>query len=42
VRCKIVQATAAEFIPLPSIEITFAANTNRSERFCRMERIIRI
>jgi hypothetical protein len=42
VRCKIVQATAAEFIPLPSIEITFAANTNRSDRFCRIERIVRI
>jgi hypothetical protein len=24
------------------MEITFAANTNRSERFCRMERIVRI
>jgi hypothetical protein len=42
VRCKIVQATAAEFIPLPSMEITFAAKTNRSERFCKMERTIRI
>jgi hypothetical protein len=42
VRCKIVQATAAEFIPLPSMEITFAANTNRSERFCKMERMFRI
>jgi len=24
------------------MEITFAANTNRNERFCRMERMIRI
>jgi hypothetical protein len=42
VRCRIVHATAAEFIPLPSIEITLAAKTNRSERFCKMERILRI
>jgi hypothetical protein len=24
------------------MEITFAANTNRNERFCRIERIVRI
>jgi hypothetical protein len=42
VRCKIVHATAAEFIPLPSMEITFAAKTNRNERFCKIERIVRI
>jgi hypothetical protein len=29
-------------MPLPSMEITFAAKTNRSERFCRMERTLRI
>jgi hypothetical protein len=36
------QATAAEFIPLPSMEITFATKTKRSERFWRMERIVPI
>ena len=40
VRCKTVQATAAEFIPLPSMEITLAAKTKRSPRFCKMERMI--
>ena len=39
VLCRIVQATAAEFMPLPSMETTFAANTKRSERFCRMVRM---
>jgi hypothetical protein len=42
VRCRIVQATAAEFIPLPSMEITFAAKTKRSERLCKIDRISRI
>ncbi len=40
--CRMVHATAAEFMPLPSMETTFAANTNRSERSCRMVRMIRI
>jgi hypothetical protein len=34
------QATAAEFIPLPNIEITLAAKTKRSAGFCRMDRMI--
>ena len=33
------QATAAEFIPLPNMEITLAANTKRSGRWPRMARI---
>ncbi len=33
------QATAAEFIPLPNMEITLAAKTKRKERWPRMERI---
>jgi hypothetical protein len=40
VRCKIVHATAAEFIPLPNMEITFAANTKRSDRFRRIDRTV--
>jgi hypothetical protein len=34
------QATAAAFMPLPSIEITLAVKTKRSERFCRMDRML--
>jgi len=34
------QATAAEFIPLPNIEITLAAKTKRSAGFCRMDRML--
>jgi hypothetical protein len=33
------QATAAEFIPLPIMEITLAAKMNRRPFFCRMERM---
>src|SRR6185437_3732163 len=33
------QVTAAEFIPLPSMEIMLAVNTYRSSRFCRMVRM---
>jgi len=33
------QATAAEFIPLPNMEITLAAKTKRSGRRLRMVRI---
>jgi hypothetical protein len=34
------QATAAAFMPLPSIEITLAAKTKRNAGFCRMDRMI--
>ena len=40
VACRMYHATAAEFIPLPNIEITLAAKTNRSAGFCRMDRMI--
>ncbi len=40
VACKMYQATAAEFMPLPSMEIMLAAKTYRSARFCRMWRIL--
>jgi hypothetical protein len=33
------QATAAEFIPLPNMEITLAAKTKRSGRRPRMARM---
>jgi hypothetical protein len=33
------QATAAEFIPLPNMEITLAAKTKRSGRWSKIERI---
>jgi hypothetical protein len=33
------QATAAEFIPLPNIEIKLAAKTKRNGRWLRMARI---
>jgi hypothetical protein len=33
------QATAAEFMPLPNMEITLAAKTKRSGRWPRMERM---
>jgi len=36
------QATAAEFIPLPNMEITLAAKTKRSGRWARMARILLI
>jgi hypothetical protein len=39
VASRMYQATAAEFIPLPNIEITLAANTKRSGRWPRMARI---
>ena len=39
VACRTNHATAAEFIPLPSIEIRLAAKMKRSPRFCRMARI---
>jgi hypothetical protein len=34
------QATAAEFIPLPNMEITLAAKTKRSGRWPRMVRML--
>jgi hypothetical protein len=34
------QATAAEFIPLPSMEITFAANTYRKPRCSKIARMV--
>jgi hypothetical protein len=34
------QATAAEFIPLPIMEMTLAAKMKRRPFFCRIERII--
>ena len=34
-----VQATAAEFIPLPTIEIRLAAKTKRSGRWLKLSRI---
>jgi hypothetical protein len=34
------QATAAEFMPLPNMEITLAAKTKRSGRLPRMERMV--
>jgi hypothetical protein len=40
VACRMYQATAAEFIPLPIIEMTLAAKMKRSPFFCRIERII--
>src|SRR5581483_5481204 len=40
VACRMYQATAAEFIPLPSIEITLAAKMKRRPFFCRIERMI--
>jgi hypothetical protein len=33
-------ATAAEFIPLPNMEITLAAKTKRSGRWPRISRIV--
>jgi hypothetical protein len=33
------QATAAEFIPLPNMEITLAAKTKRKGRWPRMARM---
>jgi hypothetical protein len=40
VACRMYQATAAEFMPLPNIEITLAAKTKRNAGFCRMDRIL--
>jgi hypothetical protein len=34
------QATAAAFIPLPTMEIRLAANTNRSAFLCKIVRMI--
>ena len=39
VACRMYQATAAEFIPLPSMETTLARSTKRRARFCKMARI---
>ena len=39
VACRTYHATAAEFIPLPSMETTFAAKTKRRERFSKMARM---
>ena len=42
VACRMYQATAAEFIPLPSMEITLAIKTQRNDFSCRMEGILEI
>ena len=42
VASRMYQATAAEFIPLPNMEITLAAKTKRSGRWPRMARILLI
>ncbi len=39
VACRMYQATAAAFIPLPNIEIKLAAKTKRKGRWLRMARI---
>ena len=39
VACRMYQATAAEFIPLPNMEITLAAKTNRNGRWAKLARI---
>ena len=39
VACRMYQATAAEFIPLPNMEIKLAAKTKRKGRWLRMARI---
>src|SRR5204863_8271933 len=39
VACRTYHATAVEFMPLPSMEITLAANTKRSDLFCKIERM---
>src|SRR5207237_4818615 len=41
VACRMYHATAAEFMPLPNMEITLAVNTQRRARFCRMARILK-
>ncbi len=42
VALRIYQATAAAFIPLPDMEITFARNTNRSARWLSVAVIIHL
>src|SRR3954465_8734331 len=39
VALRMYQATAAEFIPLPHMEIRLAAKTNRNERWPKLARI---
>ncbi len=36
---RMYQMTAAEFMPLPSMETMLARNTNLKDRFCRMLRM---
>jgi len=40
VACRMYQATAAEFIPLPNMEIKLAAKTKRNGRCPNMARIL--